>query len=596
MVNAIDEVTLSIEESKTAILEYQQAIEKLKWEQFDLLQDQFSAVSDEAEFLIDLMSNKKLFDDNGQLTDEGQATMGMHGVAYNTAMYRADSYGAEAKRLEAEMANDPYDMELEARYREVVALQQEAILAAEDEKNAIRDLVEEGINLELEALQERIDLYNENLDSAKDLYEYNKKVKEQTEEIAALEKQIASYKNDDSEETRAKLQELKVALEDARLELEETQYDKFIDDQTKLLDDLYLEYETILNTRLDNIDGLVMDMIEQINANAGDISSTIYEASDAVGYTLSDSMQTILSADAANTESMIAMYQQGFSTLNTTTNTALNAIKIKLDNMIAALNAMAAEKVIEAENSSAANSPEANAPPTTPTTPTPTEPPKEETKQPTLTNDQLMGIAASIWVDGSRSGWGNDPIRSGKLKEKFNESIAKQVQSLINKHGPNGDLYNFWIKNGQNLDKYHYSAFKSGARNIDEAQLAWTQEQGKEFIVRPSDGAILTPIAKGDSVLNANASRNIWSMANSPAEFIKDNLNLGIASTPNNSTVQNSYVQNFENITFSLPNVHGYSELLTEMQRDPKFEKLILSMTVDRIAGKSSLAKGKAIR
>ena len=47
------------------------------------------------------------------------------------------------------MANDPYDMELEARYREVVALQQEAILAAEDEKNAIRDLVEEGINLEL---------------------------------------------------------------------------------------------------------------------------------------------------------------------------------------------------------------------------------------------------------------------------------------------------------------------------------------------------------------------------------------------------------------------------------------------------------------
>ena len=60
--------------------------------------------------------------------------------------------------------------------------------------------------------------------------------------------------------------------------------------------------------------------------------------------------------------------------------------------------------------------------------------------------------------------------------------------------------------------------------------------------------------------------------------------------------MQNSYIQNFENIVFSMPNVHGYNELLTEMQRDKNFEKLIHSMTVDRLAGKSSLAKGKSIR
>jgi hypothetical protein len=32
------------------------------------------------------------------------------------------------------------------------------------------------------------------------------------------------------------------------------------------------------------------------------------------------------------------------------------------------------------------------------------------------------------------------------------------------------------------------------------------------------------------------------------------------------------------------------------MQKDKNFERLILSMSVDRLAGKSSLAKGKAIR
>ena len=139
-------------------------------------------------------------------------------------------------------------------------------------------------------------------------------------------------------------------------------------------------------------------------------------------------------------------------------------------------------------------------------------------------------------------------------------------------------------------------AYASGKKNFLNDEIAWTQENGTEFIVRPSDGAILTPIAKGDSVLNATASGNIWNMANSPAEFIKENLKLDASSVPNTSSVNNSIVQNFENITFSMPNVHGYNELLSEMQRDPKFEKFILSMTIDQLAGKSKLAKGKSIR
>jgi hypothetical protein len=152
-----------------------------------------------------------------------------------------------------------------------------------------------------------------------------------------------------------------------------------------------------------------------------------------------------------------------------------------------------------------------------------------------------------------------------------------------------GDLG--WLKLSQ------ISGYAIGKKNFANDELAWTQEGRKqEYIVRPSDGAILTPVAKGDSVLNATASGNIWNMANNPADFIKNNLGLDATSVPNSGSVQNSVVQNFENITFSMPNVHGYNELLSEMQSDPKFEKLILSMTVNQIAGKSKLAKNKAIR
>ena len=126
--------------------------------------------------------------------------------------------------------------------------------------------------------------------------------------------------------------------------------------------------------------------------------------------------------------------------------------------------------------------------------------------------------------------------------------------------------------------------------------MAWTQEKGREYIVRPSDGAILTPVAKGDSVLNATASSNIWDMANSPAEFIKDNLNLGTTNIPNNSNVRSNYTQHLDKVVFNLPNVKNYDELLSAMQKDKNFERLILSMSVDRLAGKSVLAKGKSIR
>ena len=168
MVNQIDEVTLAIEQSNTQIIEYQQTLQQLSWEVFDILQDKISGVTDETEFLIELLSSDKLYNDNGQLTDSGMATMGQHGVAYNTYMYQADQVAKEAARLKKELAKDPFDTELEERYREMISLQQEYILAAQDEKEAIRDMVEEGIELELDALNERIEKYEEALDSQKD--------------------------------------------------------------------------------------------------------------------------------------------------------------------------------------------------------------------------------------------------------------------------------------------------------------------------------------------------------------------------------------------------------------------------------------------
>ena len=168
MNNQIDEITNSIYECKTAWSEYAKSIRETEWKVFDIMQDRISDIADESQFLIDLMSNEKLYDDRGQLTDKGMATMGLHGVNYNTYMGQADMYAEEIKKIQAEIEKDPLNQDVIDRYYELVAAQREAILAAEDEKNAIKDMVEEGIELELDSLDELIDKYLDALQAQKD--------------------------------------------------------------------------------------------------------------------------------------------------------------------------------------------------------------------------------------------------------------------------------------------------------------------------------------------------------------------------------------------------------------------------------------------
>lgn len=581
MVNSIDEVTKSIEEQNTALIEYKKNIQEINWSVFDMLQDKISKVSDESQFLIDLMSNKKLYEDNGQLTDEGLASMGQHGVKYNIQMALANKYAKEMQKINKELANDPYNKDLLDRRQELLESQQEAILNAEDEKNSIKDMVSDGIDKELDSLQKLIDKRNDALDAAKDLYDYQKKVKEQTEDIASLEKQMAAYQGDTSEESKKRIQEITVDLKDAKDELNQTEYEQYISDQQKILDDLYDQYEVVLNQRLDDVDQLLADMISEINNNASTIGATIESQADKVGYTLSESMNTIWLSGNGSISNVITMYGTKFDTALTTTNTALGYINTNIQNMIAQLNKIAGTKIKAAGASAATEKPK----PTPAPAPAPQPQQKPQPKQVTV-GGMINAGGARIYADsygngGGRQTFGSDPIYT--VLQECNGYVLTRWHRL-------SSGYTGWFK------KSDISAYALGAKNIRNNEMAWTQENGSEMIMRPSDGAILTPLAKHDSVLTSAASSNIWNMANNPSDFIKDNLDFDKIDTGANVGNKTTYTQNLDKVVFNLPNVKNYDELLKSMQHDKNFERLIMSMTIDPIAGKSSLAKGKAIR
>ena len=318
-INAVKE---SIADANTKLIEYERTIRQISWDHFDYAIERFSQMSSEAQFMIDLMSHSKLFDDNGKFNDYGEATAGLHALNYNVYMQEADEYAKELAKIEEELAKDPYDTDLIARRETLLGLQQQAILSAEGEKEAVKSLVQEGINLELGALKDLIDAYEDSLDSAKDLYEYQKKIAEKTKDIASIQKQLSAYQNDTSEETRAKVQQLQVSLKEAQTDLAETERDQSISDQKKLLSDLYDEYQDYLNERLDNIDLLMQDIVAGTNENMNNIRNTLVDVGEKVGYTVTEQMTTALSGDLAYYNKVF----DGFTTVQTTLTNIYNLV------------------------------------------------------------------------------------------------------------------------------------------------------------------------------------------------------------------------------------------------------------------------------
>ena len=343
----INDVNSAILEANQSLIEFNNSIRDLDWEIFDYLQEQVSTITTESDFLLDLLSGKKMFDENGKNTQFADASFGLMGINYNTYMTQADEYRKAIEELDDTYKNDSLNKDYLERRQELLELQQESILNAEDEKQSIIDLIEEGYNAQLEALERLIDKRKEALDAEKDLYDYQREIAEKTKNIAQIEKQLNAYSTDDSEENQKTVQDLKNELQEAKDDLEETEYEKYLDDQEALLDALYSSFEEWISVRLDNVDRLISETITSINENSSSISETITSATTDVGYTLSDSMKEIMNTDTNNSNNVVNMlstYNSNFTNKMTTLQSAIDNIKANVVALVNKANAEAAKQ------------------------------------------------------------------------------------------------------------------------------------------------------------------------------------------------------------------------------------------------------------
>lgn len=614
MQNEIDQVAISLKEAQNKVVEFQAAIRDLKWEQFDQLQDAIGRITSESDFLIDLMSHKDMYDKDGKMTEQGLATMGLHGVNYNTYMAQADKYKEEMLKISEELANDPNNQKLIDRKNELIDAQQQAILSAENEKDSIKDLIQDGIDKQLDALDDLIDKYLDCLDSEKDLYEYRKKIGEQSEKIASLQKQLSSLQGDNSEENKAKLQKLKEDLKSAQDDMEETQYDKYISDQKKLLDELKQDYKKALDDRMDNVDALISDAIASINSNSSNISQTLQTESKNVGYTLSGEMQTIWTSQSG----VISQYGDDFSSKLTGVNSAIENVYNRQKDMIDAINAMAEKWIAKADQMLQQ--------------PTKTEGVLEEVEQkpdkdnvaegnptpdpPKVSDDESIRDAVLVDPDEPKKKPNkNDNKKTGNGKAEVGDKVtfsSGRYYEASDGSGASGNMYlgkKVKITRINKGSKYPYAidatdgtelgwvklnqlkGYASGIMRVPNDQLAWTQEQGEEAIVR-NDGSILTPLTRDVSVLNADMTKNLWDFVGNPGSFLSDYSDgekFGVKNVDNSSSVDVGGVI----IQCTLPNVIDSKAFVRELVNNKDAERAIKAMTIDRIRGGSSLAKYK---
>lgn len=558
------DVGKSIEEATTNLVKFNNEMRQLDWDAFDYGQERISKVTEEFDFLIDLLDNQKLYDEGGAFNKRGWADTALHAGKYNVYMQQALDYAKERQKIEKELAKDEGNKTLIERREELIKLQQESIQNAYAEKEAVKDLVQEGINIHLEALNKLIEKYKQSLKDAKSLYDYQKNIKNQTDQIVSLRKQLSAYANDDSEETRALRQRLQKNLNDAEQQLKETQWDKYISETEEFLSDMYDDYSEVLNKRLENIDTLMHDMIGEVNTHGKDIKSAVNSVAKDVAYNLTENAKTFL-----DTGTLASDFHKDFETYGTTIQNTLNDIKEYVGGISNnGVTAQIDEKSL-AEN-------------------------KTKVRMNTVRNgvDYKDVFDVNYYAEHNpdlQKAYGNDwdayldhfikyGMKEGRQAiETFNVKVYKNLYKDLQDAFGNDIMqyYLHYIKYGK---KEKRKAYAGGSRRIGSNQLAWTQDGGGELIYRSSDGAILTPLNIGDKVFTNEMSENLWKLAQ-----LKPTIPTG-----NSRTITNNNA-----IAITLPNVTNYEQFKTQLQNDPKMTQFIQQITIGEANGMAKLNKRK---
>lgn len=164
------------------------------------------------------------------------------------------------------------------------------------------------------------------------------------------------------------------------------------------------------------------------------------------------------------------------------------------------------------------------------------------------------GIAQAIWTYGGKSGWGNDPIRSSKLKKAYGDAFAREVQNIINANARSGKLVNY---DSMKYSSYSLIGYDTGGYTGTWGDKTFDDKNGK-----------LAVLHQKELILNATDTENILATVSAVRDLVAglktQALNglstaFAIGGMATKETAQD--VNQNVHITAEFPNVSSSSEI-----------------------------------
>lgn len=169
---ALNGVYESIQQDEQELAEFQKSINELKFDRFDELLNKLGDITDETDFLIDMLDSDNLFNsDTGMITQDGITAMGLTAQNYDAYLAEAQKYKDAIADLN-EMYNDGNGTigynDYISKLREYQQGMRNSIKSANDAKKAVIDYVKQGLDAQNDALSKSIDKQKELLETEKD--------------------------------------------------------------------------------------------------------------------------------------------------------------------------------------------------------------------------------------------------------------------------------------------------------------------------------------------------------------------------------------------------------------------------------------------
>lgn len=602
MQSAIDDCTSSIYDAKKALVEYDNAIRQINWDAFDRTRDDVSNLIDETEFLVGLLKDESVTDDNGNINDNGKAAQALIAQKYQLYLNQAKAYKDEILKINEELANDPYDKELLDRKQELIKAQQDAINSSISEKDALKDLVQEGYDTFLDKLDEVIQKYKDLMNQQKDAYDYEKSIAEKTKALNALEKQYSAVQGDNSEEGKKNIQQLKDQINTAKDDLKDTEYEKLISDTQAILDELTDNAKNWLDQRIDEFDITMQEIIDQSNENASNISQTITSTAENYGYKLSESMSSIWSINASNITNGINSVLGDFSNKFVEGSNAINKVCGDINAAVQGLLKNSNDEAQRVADEIARQQAEQNA--------------NTDGGYSDGGGSSGGGGGSNDWSDnwdnsdsGSSDDSGSDGVNWIYEEDSYPKDLLDIENSIVDRLKYNSIASSFGARAGyyeqitgdsdyygtaeQNIRLLNYlknNGYRKGTNSATQG-LHLTDEDGLGSEVIVTKYGTLRQLDSGDTVFSKEQVQKLWDMSKGITPNMGlNNVGVKVPDVPNVSkNTSNKMDVQFGDVTLSLPNVKNYEDFMKQMVRDKRFLTAVQEGTLGQVLGHNSL-------